>query len=153
MRLFARVVLLLTLLPGVRAVGLGQSMVPAITQTQESIRQAERDGDVVDAAVYDYLARDKNATSTYDFYFYSSDSYTIKAFGDEMRNSNLTIRVLRNVNGSWTSVKQSAYTGKAYALAPFKPEKSERYRIEVSGVLAGGYQSTPFGLLIIRDEQ
>jgi len=128
-------------------------MVPAIAQTHESIRQAERDGDVVDAAVYDYLSRDRNSIYTYDFYFYSSDSYKIKAFGDGTRSSYVTIRVLRNVNGSWTFVKQSAANGSAYGLMPFKPEKSERYRIEVSCVLAAGYPSIPFGLLIIRDEQ
>ena len=132
--------------------GRGQSMVPVIQQTQSMIGQVEKEGDVVDVALYDYLFKDNNAVFSYEYQFYANDSYTIRAIGDETRNTNLAIRVYRYAGSNWTQVKQTQAFGKAYALLPFKPVATERYRIEISCTLTGSYTSSCFGLLIVRVE-
>ena len=109
--------LLFVLCLGTRTAGRAQSLAPTIQQTQNAIKQIEKLGNVVDAAVYDYIFKDNNGVYNYDFYFYSTDNYTIRAIGDDSRNTNMIIRVLKSSNGNWQTVKQSAGTGKASAEA------------------------------------
>src|ERR1700761_4189100 len=115
MRLVSKCMLLFVLCLGTRTAGRAQSLAPTIQQTQNAIKQIEKLGNVVDAAVYDYIFKDNNGVYNYDFYFYSTDNYTIRAIGDDSRNTNMIIRVLKSSNGNWQTVKQSAGTGKASA--------------------------------------
>src|SRR5579859_2290295 len=152
MKLLARFFFFLFLFCSAWFCGWGQSMVPIIQQTQSTIGQIEKDGDVVDVALYDYIFKDNNSTFTYEYQFYSSDSYTVRVIGDETRNTNLAIRIYRLVGSNWQQVKQVVATGKAAASLPFRPPGSERFRIEVSCDLTGGYTSSCFGLIIVRVE-
>jgi hypothetical protein len=137
---------------GIAFTGWGQSMVPIIQQTQSVIGQIEKGGDVVDVALYDYIFKDNNSVFTYEYQFYASDSYSIRVIGDDARNTNLAVRIYRYVGSNWQQVKQTQATGRSTALLPFKPAATERYRIEISCDLTGGYASSCFGLLIVRVE-
>jgi hypothetical protein len=137
---------------GIHAAGRAQSLAPTIQQSQTVIKQIEKEGNVVDAAIYDYIFKDNNGVYNYDFYFYSTDNYTIRALGDDSRNTNMTIRVLKSSNGSWQTLKQSTGTGKASAQLAFAPTTTDRYRVEVSCSLAGSYTVSCLALLIVREE-
>lgn len=152
MQTHSKILLLLLLFCGVRAGSRAQSMVPLIQQTKSVISQIEKDGDVVDVALYDYIFRDNNSSYTYEYQFYSNDSYTIRLIGDGQRNSNFMIRVYRYLGSSWTLVVQTTTSDRSGTELSFRPPNSERYRVEVSGTLTGSYTSSWFALLIVRAE-
>lgn len=146
-----KIVWLLLLIAGVRVSGRAQSMVPVIQKTQSTIAQIEKDGDVVDVALYDYIFKDNNSTYSYEFQFYKTDSYEVRVFGDDLRTGTFMIRILRYVGTLWQKVEQTDIA-MADASVTFTPPASERYRIEVSCGLLGSNTSGCFGMIIKRKE-
>ena len=149
--MYTKMILLLLLIAGVRGSGRAQSMVPVIQKTQSAIAQIEKEGDVVDVALYDYIFRDNNSTYTYEFQFYKTDSYEVQVLGDDLRTGSFTIRIHRYVGSNWQKIEQTDIP-MAGASLTFRPPASERYRIEVSCSLLGSNTSGCFGMIIKRKE-
>jgi hypothetical protein len=136
-----------------RAQSVRPGMAPVIKKMQDSVVKTEKDGDVVDDILYDYIFKEQNSVCDYYYQLFIRQDYIFKVIPDDGGNSNFMIRIYRKIGNDWTLQTQSASGGTAPVVS-FTPTgtESERYKISVSCDLNAARQVGCFGLLIVRAE-
>jgi hypothetical protein len=128
-------------------------MAPVIRKMQDSVVKTEKDGDVVDDVLYDYIFREQSSVSDYYYQLFVKQDYTFMVIPDDGGNTNYMIRIYRKLGNDWTLQIQSA-SGGTTPVVRFTPSgtEPERYKISVSCDLNSAKQASCFGLLIVRAE-
>jgi hypothetical protein len=151
MNQLSKIILLSAFIAGAVLRGQAQTMGPVMQQMQSLVEQTEKEGNVVDDVVYDYIFRDQSFTFVYLYELFNTDSYFLRLIGDNNGNSNYMIRVYKLVNNIWQFASQSG-KGSGEAELFYSPDVTGQFKIEISCDMPSANNRSAFGLLIVKKE-